>query len=144
MRHFFFIAAILSIIISCSKEPTINIREGMDFDPDTLMIDPSMKGWELYSWNSGEVWRYSLMPGTNRVKNANDIYIYEFSVDGREQLKLLLRQLPSDEEVVWFGNEWTTNNVADIRSPFIMPPLLTQYDINEFCELKGIELGFVP
>jgi hypothetical protein len=144
MRILIVIATVFIVFFSCSKEPILDIREGMTFDPDTIMLDSSLKGWELYSWNSGTEWRYSLLPGTNRVKNANEIYANPYTVNGREQLKLLIRSLPSDEDIVWLGTEWTSKNVPEIRFSFIFPSLLTQYDIHKFCELNGLQLEIVP
>ena len=93
MRNILILIATLTILFACEKEPVLNIREGITFDPDTVQVDPSLNGWELYSWHSGETWRYSLLVGTDRIKNANEIYSNGVSVMGREQLKLLLRQL---------------------------------------------------
>lgn len=144
MRYFILLLATLTIFYACEKEPVLNIREGITFDPDTVQVDSSMKGWELYSWNSGTTWRYSLLPGTNRIKNTEEVWANNYAVDGREQLKLLLRRLPRGQEVLWLGPEWTSDNFDSPVNSFEFPPLLTQYDINEFCEMQSLTLTIVP
>lgn len=34
---------------------------------------PNFKGTELYSWSTGQEWRYALLPGTNRNKTWAEV-----------------------------------------------------------------------
>lgn len=145
MRNFLFILSVLALIIACEKEPVLNIREGMDFKPDTIAIESSVKGWELYSWQSNTSWRYSLIVGTNRIKTSADILSNPYNVNGKEQLKILLRKLPIGEQIIWIGPEWIGQNISGVTDDvYEMPSLLTQYDIHSFCEKRTILLSFVP
>ena len=138
------IVFVVTLGISCEKEPVLNIREGMTFEPDTLIIESSGTGWELYSWQNNSGWRYSLMVGTDKINTSEAVLSNPYNVNGREQLKLLIRSLPSGEEIVWFGPEWISENMKGLTSIYEMPPLLTQYDIHSFCQKKTIKLSFVP
>lgn len=132
------------LLLSCSKEPVLDIREGMIFNPDSIQFESNEKGWELYSWKSNDIWRYSLLPGTNRVKSTDEILSNPYTVNGREQLKLIIRQIPSGETITWFGTDWVTAHVEGVNKIFKMPPLLTQYDVFHFADMNSIELTVVP
>jgi hypothetical protein len=79
---------------------------------DTVKIQPSMKGWELYSWAGNEQscdnWNYTILPGTNRIKSysevTNDSVLLK--VIGKEQLKSLLSKFPKKENILWIGENW--------------------------------------
>lgn len=144
MRNLLVITFVFILVISCFKEPVINIREGMIFDPDTILVDPSVKGWELYTWQSGDSWKYSLMPGTNRIKSSEEILANPIAVVEREQIKLVLRQLPGGEEISWYGEDWITANIEGVTTIFKTPPLLAQYDIHTFCRRNTLTLTIVP
>lgn len=132
------------ILVGCEKETVLDIREGMTFDPDTLIIESQMKGWELYTWQSGDVWRFSLMTATNRVKTSHEITTNPYIVNGREQVKLILRQLPSGEEITWYGPEWVTANVTGVTAFYKIPPLLTQYDVFSFARKNAVVITVIP
>ena len=61
----------------------------------------SMKGYELYSRQIDDVWYFSLLPGTNRLKTFTEISAPEVQVRGLDALKLVLDQLPSGEQLFW-------------------------------------------
>lgn len=145
MQRILFISiVILTALFSCSKEPVLDIREGMTFDPDSIIFESSMKGWELYSWRNRDEYRYSLITATNRIKSTEEILANPFAVNGREQLKLIIRQLPSGESIVWYGTDWISENVQGITDLYQMPSLLTQYDIYHFADINAVELTVVP
>ncbi|MGC9347963.1 MAG: hypothetical protein ACP5JG_07490 [Anaerolineae bacterium] len=82
-----------------------------------LSLIPSMKGYELYSWSgdSADVWRYTLMTGTNRLKTWDEIAApestisedgwVEITVEGEAALKSVLDRLPEGTEVFWMGSQ---------------------------------------
>jgi hypothetical protein len=45
--------------------------DNSETEPDDL--PESMKGYELWSWNEGGTWKYTLITGTNRCKEAEEI-----------------------------------------------------------------------
>lgn len=144
MRNLIFILSVLIIAISCEKEAVLDFREGMTFDPDSLIIESSEIGWELYSWQSSKGWRFSLMAGTDRIRTTEEILSNPYNVNGREQLKLLIRRLPLGEQIIWIGPEWINQYMEGLISIYEMPPLLTQYDIHTWCRRNVIDLFFVP
>jgi hypothetical protein len=71
---------------------------------DTIHFEHSMKGWELYSWPNGHDWNYSLLIGTNVLKNYNTVTQQPIKVTGIDSLKMLLPRLPSGEDIFWIGD----------------------------------------
>jgi hypothetical protein len=71
----------------------------------------SSKGYELYSWEEGGQWHFTLITGTNRTKTMEEItskedYISEsgwvkIQVVGLEAIKEVLSRLPQGESVSW-------------------------------------------
>jgi len=70
---------------------------------DTLTFAPSFKGWELYSWPTGNDWNYSILMGTNRSKTYQEVITNKIAVLGKDSLKILLNKMPAKEEIMWFG-----------------------------------------
>jgi len=68
-----------------------------------------MKGYELYSWQSGNNWNFTLITGTNRNKTIEEITSgdnteadwVKLSVTGTEALRVILSRLPEAESVFW-------------------------------------------
>ena|SRR5215813_693452 len=63
--------------------------------------DPSIKGYELYSWKIKGHWYYSLLPGTNRTKTYEEITAPGVVKRDALGLKRELQKLPKGEEVFW-------------------------------------------
>jgi hypothetical protein len=71
----------------------------------------SMKGYELYSWEEGGQWHFTLITGTNRIKTIEEItaaedFISEIGwinihVIGVNAIKDVLIHLPQGESVFW-------------------------------------------
>src|SRR5581483_10949934 len=64
-------------------------------------LPPSMKGWELYSWQKDNQWRFVLFVGTNRLKTASEILSSEGAVIGVDGIQTELARLPKGEQVFW-------------------------------------------
>jgi len=63
---------------------------------------PAFKGMELYSWKPADGgWRFSLLPGTNRIKGDAEIRDPETAVTGAAELKRGLSALAKGEQVFW-------------------------------------------
>ncbi len=63
----------------------------------------SMKGWELYVWIRDGEMHFSLLPGTNRMKTADEITKAE--VKGIEAIKPKLDELKAGESVFIHGRQ---------------------------------------
>lgn len=94
-------------------ETTAAIESTLDLSTLPTQLPSSMKGYELYSWQVGEEWNFTLVTGTNRSKTFDEIIapvntvspdgFIKLSVSGVENLKKLLALLPSGEQIVWGG-----------------------------------------
>lgn len=73
----------------------------------------SFKGYELYSWQDGEEWHFTLITGTNRTKTLDEIIavdtgeaetgLVRIHVIGVDAIKEVLGMLPEGESVFWLG-----------------------------------------
>lgn len=90
-----------------------------DAAPDPAQ--PSMKGWELYSWpvNAGREWRFALLQGTNRVKPYDEIRGATPQLHGLDRLLAELGRLPAGEFVFWCAPHAPGQPTANV---FPLPP----------------------
>ena len=127
---------------SSCKENTdsLDSSEFVSVKLDTITLNPSMKGWELYSWPVNAKWKYSLLVGTNAVKTLTQVTNNPISVIGEDSLKLVINKLPKGEEIIWIGQLWLESawrsNFGDIK----LPPRIIQLEIKEYCDSKDIKL----
>jgi uncharacterized protein YceK len=91
----------------------------------------SMKGYELYSWQVGEVWYFSLLVGTNRLKTPDEIFAPETRLEGLKALERELDKLPRGERVFWSAQR--VQNTA-------LPPDEMIDTIRAYCRERGILL----
>jgi len=117
--------------------------------PQTGMNAPipeSMKGYELYSWNGGGIWKFKLITGTNRNKSMDEITSTEktisnegwvnYFVTGNAGLFGLLEQLPGRTFLIWNP----TYNPGGNEILFKYPDKATIDKVGEICKAKEIEL----
>lgn len=65
---------------------------------------PMFKGVELYGWkDSASIWRFSLLPGTNRLKTKDEIVSSSAVIKDIDALKKRLASLAVGENVFWFN-----------------------------------------
>jgi hypothetical protein len=79
----------------------------------TSPLPASMKGYELYSWQKGDQWHFTLITGTNRAKNVEEITTggstvskdgwVDIQVTGEDAILDVIRRLPAGEWVFWMG-----------------------------------------
>jgi hypothetical protein len=131
-------------------DPCIYFTPRSTAAPVPAALPHAPKGYELYSWQAGGAWHFTLITGTNRLKVYKEIISSEdtdgetgwvkISVQGTEDLKALLRRLPEGETVTWIGAGWleaagTTS--GDIR----LPDGETIDEIRGWCQEQGIQLS---
>jgi len=117
--------------------------------PQTGMNTPipkSMKGYELYSWNSDGIWKFKLITGTNRNKSLEEITSTEktisnegwvnYFVTGNAGLFGLLEQLPGGTFLIWNP----TYNPGGNEILFKYPDKVTMDKVGEICKAREIEL----
>jgi hypothetical protein len=112
-------------------------------------LPASVKGYELYSWQTGEEWNYTLITGTNRTKSFDEIIapantvgsdgLIKISVRGEADLKKVLSLLPRGEDITWGGWE-----IVDEMQPGVIyltfPPQAIMDDVAAFCLTQHLNL----
>lgn len=112
-------------------------------------LPQSMKGYELYSWQSGKAWRFTLITGTNRLKTLAEITSREnvvedgwvkITVEGVSDLKATLDRLPSGAHVTWWGERDLSSGSVIPRARLELPPSQLVQEIGSHCAELGIQL----
>ena len=78
---------------------------GTTVQPDATQLSESMKGYELYSWQEGNQWKFSLVVGTNREKTLDEIKSMDTVLPDVEALISALQKVPSGQYVTWSSRE---------------------------------------
>ena len=99
-----------------------------------------MKGWELYSWPNGSDWNYSILPGTNRLKNYNEVTYGGYAVTGISSLKILLSKIPEEECVAWIGKGWLERCWNDEYYDLALPPAKIQKQVQQYAYEINLDL----
>ena len=92
---------------------------------------PQFKGMELYSWQEGAAWRFSLVPGTNRSKSVAEVKSPKVTISSLAKLKDKLSRLAPGEQVFWFNPD---------ASPFVYPTPDVACELVAFCDRLKIKL----
>lgn len=87
-------------------------------------------GYDLYSWQAGGAWHFSLLPGANRLRSFDEIQNAEMTMEGVSALKSKLRKLPAGETVRWSARVVNTE----------MPNKETVDDVSRFSAQVGLDL----
>ena len=89
----------------------------------------SMKGYELYSWQDGNTWRFSLLTGTNREKSLDEIKSADVVLSDVEALEAALQQMPAGQYITWSSKETLS-----------FPPQEIIEQVEKACEEQGLIL----
>jgi hypothetical protein len=73
--------------------------------PEPTQWPESMKGYELYSWQEGDQWRFSLLAGTNREKTIDEIKSPSAVLLDMYAVIAVLEKVPSGQYVTWSSRE---------------------------------------
>src|SRR5687768_17265140 len=73
--------------------------------PVITPLAESMKGYELYSWQDGGQWKFSLLVGTNREKTLDEIQSPDTVLPGVDALKSTLEAVPSGQYITWSSKD---------------------------------------
>ena len=85
-------AALLALLISGC---------GLSAKPVSTLSTESLKGYELYSWQEGTQWNFSLLIGTNREKSLEEIKSEENILDF-VALKTALEKIQAEQYITWY------------------------------------------
>jgi uncharacterized protein YceK len=78
---------------------------GTAVQPTATQRAESMKGYELYSWQDGSQWKFSLLIGTNREKTLDEIKSADTVLIGVDSLKSALEKVSSGQYVTWSSKD---------------------------------------
>ena len=92
IRTFFAVLLFGSLLAGCGAASSAS--------PVTPFAE-SMKGYELYSWQDGSTWKFSLLVGTNREKSLDEIKSADVVLSGVDALKTTLQKVPSGQYITW-------------------------------------------
>ncbi len=133
----------LFLSVTCTKDNA----PGPAPSTDTLTVTHSMKGWELYSWQEGGSWHFSVLTGTNRLKTlaevkseANTSGVHLITVEGIDLLKQVLGKFPENEYITWIGQGWLKTCWGENYGDLQLPPTPMVDDVAQFCIQKKINL----
>jgi hypothetical protein len=130
---------------------TLSSTPAPDSDTSALpaQLPESVKGYELYSWQSNSNWYFTLITGTNTTKSFNDIVtegntlsddgFVKITVRGVDAIKDVLKRVPADSRIIWGGmvlpKDETTGSIY-----LSYPPDLIVQDIETTCSDLGLKL----
>ncbi len=130
-------------------ETSAPITSTLDFSTLPKQLPSSVKGYELYSWQVGEAWNFTLITGTNRMKAFDEIITPEnsvtedgfvkLSVSGVEDLRKLLTLLPAGEQIVWGGMD-LGGQVPEGTMYLTFPPQEMLDEMKAYCSTLGLTL----
>ncbi|MBK7096671.1 MAG: hypothetical protein IPH57_16995 [Saprospiraceae bacterium] len=128
------------ILFNCSKSTDNEYTPVKKLNLDSLTLESSLKGWELYSWQNGNEYNYSLLIGTNRLKTYEEVISNEITVFGIDSLKLLLAKLPEGEYIFWVGKSWLSSIWKENYKNLGLPDEKTVNEIKSYCIQKKLQL----
>jgi hypothetical protein len=102
---------------------------GTAAQPTVTPFAESMKGYELYSWQEGDQWKFSLLIGTNREKTLEEIKSADVVLSGVEALSSTLEKIPAGQYITWSSREMLSLPPEDIRN-----------QVEKVCQDKGLIL----
>jgi hypothetical protein len=89
-----------------------------------------MKGYELYSWQEGGQWKFSILIGTNREKTLDEIKSKETVFHGVDALTAALEHMPAGQYITWSS-----------RATLSFPPAEIIEQIETICTEQGLILN---
>ena len=105
IRTFFAVLLFGSLLAGCGAASSA---------PPATPFAESMKGYELYSWQEGNSWKFSLLTGTNREKSLDEIKSADVVLSGVEALEAALQQMPAGQYLTWSSKETLSFPPQDI------------------------------
>lgn len=137
------IATVSVVEVTAEPDSTLDVAQY------PAKLPHSMKGYDLYSWQDGDVWYFTLITGTNRMKSFDEIIAPEdtlsddgfikITVSGMENLKMLLALLPADEEIIWGGMD-LGGMVPTDTAYLTLPPQEMIDELIAYCDTLSLHL----
>jgi hypothetical protein len=89
-----------------------------------------MKGYELYSWQEGNQWHFSLLTGTNRLKTLDEIKAPDTVLSDVDALTSRLKNIPAGQYVTWSSGE-----------TLAFPPENILKQVEQVCKEQGLVIN---
>ncbi|MBA3675669.1 MAG: hypothetical protein H0W75_12075 [Chitinophagaceae bacterium] len=110
---------------------------------DNLIVTHSMKGWELYSWPEGNIWKFSFLKGTNRLKTYSEVTSPGgtgklVTVSGVDSANMVLDKFPAAENILLIGQGWLQNTWRGQYGNLQLPPQSAIDELRSFSARKGL------
>ncbi len=119
MPSILFIFVLGLLLPSCGTAP----------QPDATPLPESIKGYELYSWQEGNQWEFSLLVGTNREKTLDEIKSVDSIRMDIEVLLSTLEKVPPGQYITWSS-----------KKTLSFPPDYIVKQIEQVCKDRGLIL----
>jgi|SRR5690349_16178461 len=103
---------------------------GAAAQPAATPFAESMKGYELYSWQEGGQWKFSVLVGTNREKTLDEIKSADVILSGVDALLSTLEKIPAGQYITWSSRETLS-----------FPPENIRNQVEQVCKNKGLILN---
>ena len=100
-----------------------------DVQPAATQSGESMKGFELYSWQEDNQWKFSLLTGTNREKTLDEITSTDTALEGMEALRPALEAVSPGQYITWL-----------VKEPLSFPPEDIIRQVEQICKDQGLIL----
>lgn len=113
-----FFAILLAVFLSSCKTGA---------QPAATLPAESMKGYELYSWQEGGRWKFSLLVGTNREKTLDEIQSADAALDGVDALRSALQAISQGQTITWSA-----------KGPLALPPEEIVQQVEQVCRDRGL------
>lgn len=120
IRSFLLVIPLVLLLSSCRAAA----------QPDATQLPESMKGYELYSWQDGNQWHFSMLVGTNREKTLDEIKANDTRLPDVDALISVLKKVPSGQYITWSSRETLS-----------FPPDSIIKQIEQTCTDKGLILN---
>ena len=95
--------------------------------PGATLPAESMKGFELYSWQEGDQWKFSLLTGTNHEKTLDEVQSEDAALDGVDALRSALEGVSVGQTITWSAKE-----------PLAFPPEEIVQQVEQICSDQGL------
>jgi hypothetical protein len=134
--------ALIALLLSSCSTP----EEPKAAHPPEGMLPASAKGYELYSWQLGGEWYYTLVSATNRAKTIEEIMAGENVVEdtwvsltlrGIHDLEATTERLPAGTALTWIGPR-TLRQRGTHASIIRLPPHRHLTQVRATCEEAGL------
>ena len=89
-----------------------------------------MKGYELYSWQDGGQWKFSLLVGMNREKTLDEIKSADIVLSSVDALQAKLEEIPAGQYITW-----------STRETLSFPPDDIIQQVEQTCKDEGLILS---